>query len=455
MESIQAISVLDGRYLKYTRELTDIFSEYGLIRHRVFVETEWLKFLLQDLGLDTADEAAIHSIDSISAQFDLEAAKAVKEREAVTNHDVKAVEYYIKDRLCGLGLERLKEWVHFGCTSDDINNSAYALMLRAGRAHAMADLEETTRKLEELAEKYKKTSMLARTHGQPATPTTLGKEMTNFAWRLRSEADHLCRHPIQAKMNGASGNFCAHHFAFPDIDWISASQRFIADRLGLSPILLTTQINPNNYMAALLQTLIRIAATVIDLDRDMWGYISLGYFKQKSVATEIGSSTMPHKVNPIDFENSEGNMGLAISMMEHMAVKLLQSRFQRDLTDSTVLRNLGAGFGYLAIGFKSTLKGLSRVEADERLIAEDLAGHPEILAEAVQTVMRIYKEENPYEKLKMLTRGRTVSRPDMEALIGSMENVPADVKNRLLQLRVEQYTGLSDSLVDWYFSKNR
>src|SRR6056297_10072 len=453
MESIQAISVLDGRYSKYTEELTEIFSEYGLIRYRVYVEIQWLKFLLKELNLDTADRGALEKIGAIAENIDVAAAKAVKETEKITNHDVKAVEYYIKDRLFDLGLADLKEWVHFACTSDDINNAAYALMIKAGRQYLLDELAKIFQRLEALAETHKATPMISRTHGQPATPTTVGKEMANFAWRLRLENSNLRIAYIQAKMNGASGNFCAHQIAFPEIDWISASQDFISQYLGVTPILLTTQINPNSYISEILHILVRIASILIDLNRDMWGYISLGYFKQKSVGSEIGSSTMPHKVNPIDFENSEGNMGMAISLMEHMAVKLLNSRFQRDLTDSTVLRNLGAVFGYLLIGFKSTLKGLDRISVDSALLEKDMAANPEILAEAVQTVMRAYKEADPYEKLKKLTRGRSVNQADIEKFIDSLENVPTEVKQRLHRLRVEQYTGLAERLVDWYFSK--
>ena len=454
MENIQAISVLDGRYYKYTKELTDVFSEYGLIRHRVYVEIQWLKFLLKDLQLDAADNEAFKSIGAIAENFDVAAAKTIKETEKITNHDVKAVEYYIKDRLCENGLGDLKEWVHFACTSDDINNTAYALMIKAGRQYLLDELLKIIEKLESLAEEYKATPMISRTHGQPATPTTVGKEMINFAWRLRVEYSNLRISYIQAKMNGASGNFCAHQFAYPEIDWIAAAKNFIAGYLGVTPILLTTQINPSSYISEILHILVRVASIVIDLNRDMWGYISLGYFKQKSVDSEIGSSTMPHKVNPIDFENSEGNMGLAISMMEHMAVKLLNSRFQRDLTDSTVLRNLGAAFGYLLIGFKSTLKGLDKVRVNQPALEKDIEGNPEILAEALQTVMRIYKEDKPYEKLKTLTRGRSVSRADIGEFIDSLENVPEAVKQRLHQLEVSQYIGLAKTLVEWYFSES-
>ncbi len=453
MEETGAISVIDGRYLKYTRELSDIFSEHGLIRHRVYVEVQWLKFLLAELELDDADSKVLEALDSIAEGFGREGSEAVKEIEKTTNHDVKAVEYYIKDRLCEMGLSRLKEWVHFACTSDDINNCAYALMVKTGRQYILDQLLSLLRKLEELGREYKSIPMISRTHGQPATPTTLGKEMVNFAWRLRLEYSNLRIAYIQAKMNGASGNFCAHSFVYPEIDWISASQEFISGYLGLAPILLTTQINPNSYLSEILHILVRTASIVVDLDRDMWGYISLGYFRQKHVDSETGSSTMPHKVNPIDFENSEGNMGIAISIMEHMAVKLLNSRFQRDLTDSTVLRNLGSVFGYLLIGFKSTLKGLERAAVNREAIARDIEASPEILAEAVQTVMRACKEENPYEKLKTLTRGRSIDREKIGEFIETLENIPPDLKKRLVRLKTAEYTGLSERLVDWYFSK--
>ncbi|MFO7839246.1 MAG: adenylosuccinate lyase [Desulfosalsimonadaceae bacterium] len=453
MDNLEAISVLDGRYCRYTSDIAAIFSEYGLIRRRVYVELQWLKFLLKELNLDHADRGELRAISAIFDNFDTKAAATIKETEKITNHDVKAVEYFIKDRLSEAGLERLREWVHFGCTSEDINNTAYALMIQEGRQYVVAEVAEILRRLESLGKEYKKTSMISRTHGQPATPTTMGKEMINFAWRLRREYTSLRIAYIQAKMNGASGNFCAHQFACPDTDWIAASRNFLASYLGLTPVMLTTQINPNSYISEILHILIRIAAIIIDLDRDMWGYISLGYFRQRSMDSEIGSSTMPHKVNPIDFENSEGNMGVAISLMEHMAVKLLNSRFQRDLSDSTVLRNLGAVFGYMMIGLKSSIKGLSKVVVDQQRIASDVEANPEILAEAIQTVMRVYKEDRPYEKLKTLTRGRSVSRADVERLIEAMENVPDSVKKRLSELSVGQYTGLSEELVDWYFAK--
>ena len=451
MDNIQAISVFDGRYQRYTKELNDIFSEYGLIRHRVFVEIQWLKFLFQELAFETVAEADLKKMDSIAADFNVAAAHTVKAIEKETNHDVKAVEYYIKQQLSDLGLSHLKEWVHFACTSDDINNTAYALMLKEGRAKLADDISRVIEKIESYAKEYKSIPMMSRTHGQPATPTTAGKEFVNYAWRLRVELTNLKLLYVHGKMNGASGNFNAHQFVFPDVDWIAASEKFISHYLGLTPILYTTQINPNNYIAEILHNLIRIASTIIDLDRDMWGYISLGYLKQKTIAGEVGSSTMPHKVNPIDFENSEGNMGMAISMMDHLAVKLLNSRFQRDLTDSTVLRNLGAVWGYLVIGLQSTIKGLNKIEINIDALEKDLEANPELLAEAVQTAMRIYKEDNPYEKLKGLTRGRRITLADIRQFVDGLEKVPETLKNRMKELKMQEYTGLAENLVDHYF----
>ncbi len=453
MESIQAISVFDGRYRRYTKELNDIFSEYGLIKHRIFVEIQWLKFLFEELAFEKVSKEDIRRIDSIFSDFDALSAVKVKEIEKETNHDVKAVEYFIKQKLTEMGLAHLKEWVHFACTSDDINNTSYALMVKEGRMKLIADLTSVIEKIETYAMEYKGIPMMSRTHGQPATPTTAGKELVNFAWRLRIEMTNLKLLYIHAKMNGASGNFNAHHFVFPEINWIDASEKFIAKYLGLTPILYTTQINPNNYLAEIMHNLIRIASTVIDLDRDMWGYISLGYFKQKPVPGEVGSSTMPHKVNPIDFENSEGNMGMAISMMEHLSVKLLNSRFQRDLTDSTVLRNLGAVWGYLVIGLQSTLKGLNKVSLNREVLEKDLENNPELLAEAIQTAMRVFNEENPYEKLKGLTRGRRISMNDISQFVDTLEKVPESLKLRMKKLTVNHYTGLAEKLVDHYFSR--
>lgn len=454
MNEIKALSVVDGRYKKLTEPLREIFSEYGLIKHRVFVEVQWLKFLLKELMLSDISEIEIAKIDTIVERFDENAAIEIKQIEKKTNHDVKAVEYYIKDRLAELGLAEVKEWVHFACTSEDINNTSYALMLARGKQRISETITDVLSKLESLGDRYKSVPMMSRTHGQPASPTTVGKEFINFAWRIRTELTAFDTLKSQAKMNGATGNLNAHDFVFPDIDWIAASQKFIAQYLQVEPLMFTTQINPYNYISEILHRMIKIAAITIDLDRDMWGYISLGYFKQKIKEGEVGSSTMPHKVNPIDFENSEGNMGVAISMAQHIAVKLLNSRYQRDLTDSTVLRNLGAVFGYFLIGLKNALKGLEKVEVDVAMIANDLSENMELLAEPIQTAMRVFGEENPYEKLKALTRGKKITRESLTVFIDQLDKVPTDVKEKMKELTVEKYTGLAEKLVDVYL-RNR
>ncbi len=451
MENIKALSVLDGRYSRLTEELRDVFSEYGLIKHRVFVEIQWLAFLVNDLKLSEINDSDIQKINTIADDFDSEAALRIKAIERTTNHDVKAVEYYIKEQLEANGLDSVKEWIHFSCTSEDINNTSYALMLKKGKAIVMKHMTDVLEKIESLGKNYKSVPMMSRTHGQPATPTTVGKEFINFAWRLKTELKSIENADIQAKINGATGNYNAHSFVFPEIDWIEAGKKFISDYLEVTPLLYTTQINPYSYISSLLHSMIRAASIIIDLNRDMWGYISIGYFKQKLKEGEVGSSTMPHKVNPIDFENGEGNMGIAISMMEHLAVKLLNSRFQRDLTDSTVLRNLGALFGYILIGFQNTLKGLSRIDLNRDAIDKDIDDNLELLAEPVQTVMRAFEEENPYEKLKALTRGKKITRKALDDLIDSLEKVPEDYKERMKALSVDKYTGLAEKLVDRYF----
>ncbi|SLM27895.1 Adenylosuccinate lyase [Desulfamplus magnetovallimortis] len=453
MLSLKALSVLDGRYSKAIESLTEIFSEYGLIRYRIHVETEWLKFLSTDLKLFEIDEAAISLIDAILENFDHKAASRVKEIESSTNHDVKAVEYYIKEQLEQVGLLSIREWVHFACTSDDINNTAYAMMVKDGRAVVLESLSLLIEKIEEKAKLYKALPMMSRTHGQPATPTTAGKEFINFAWRLDRERELIQNCSIQAKINGATGNYNAHYFVFPEIDWIAASERFLSHKLGLEPLIYTTQINPNAYLAYILHAMVRSAAVVVDFDRDMWGYISLGYFRQMLKKGETGSSTMPHKVNPIDFENSEGNMGVAISLMEHLAVKLQKSRFQRDLSDSTVLRSLGSLFGYYLIGLKSALRGLGKIAIDEKRLEEDLDANPELLAEPFQTAMRVYGEENPYERLKELTRGRRIGKDELEKFVNGLQKIPEPFKERMRTLTPAGYTGLAETLVDTYFKK--
>jgi len=452
---INALTALDGRYARLTKEFADVFSEYGLIKYRVFVEIEWLKFILTDLKLATFKDLNTDLLDTIAQTFDQEDALEVKEIEKKTNHDVKAVEYFIKNKLDESGFSHIKEWVHFACTSDDINNTSYALMLKKGKDMIVELLRQLIYDLEQKARQYKSVPMMSRTHGQPATPTTVGKEFINFAWRILQETDIIQQTKVQAKINGATGNYNAHYFVYPQIDWINASQRFIASHLDLAPILYTTQVNPNHSIGFVLHAMIRIAATIIDLDRDMWGYISLGYFKQRVQKGETGSSTMPHKVNPIDFENSEGNMGIAISMMEHLSVKLQKSRFQRDLSDSTVLRSLGSVFGYFAIGVKNALKGLSKVDLNNKLIQKDLDHNQELLAEPFQTAMRVFGEENPYERLKELTRGRKIKKKDLETFVDSLEKVPVEFKERMKRLTPETYVGLAQDLVDLYFKEHK
>ena len=453
MDSIKAISTLDGRYFNLTSNLCEIFSEYGLIKHRVKIEIEWLKFILTEYDFDKINSKELNIIDQIYKTFTQLDANKIKNIEKVTNHDVKAVEYFIKEKLENSNLSRIKEWVHFACTSDDINNISYALMLQKGKKLVIELLNEFLLDIEEKALKYKTIPMMSRTHGQAASPTTVGKEFINFAWRISQEIGILENKNIQAKLNGATGNFNAHFFAFPDIDWIKASEKFLSKHLNLEPLLFTTQINPNSSLSYILHSMIRSAAIMIDFNRDMWGYISLGYFKQQLKKGEVGSSTMPHKVNPIDFENSEGNMGLAISMMEHLAVKLQKSRFQRDLTDSTVLRNLGVVFGYFIIGIKNSLKGLGKIAVNKEILNKDLIANPELLAEPFQTAMRIFKEENPYEKLKELTRGKSLTEDDLVKFVDNLKKVPVEYKTRMKNLTVPQYIGLADKLVDYYFQQ--
>lgn len=450
---IKALSVLDGRYSKLTGELCEIFSEYGLIKHRVEVEIEWLKFILNDLKLAGKNLSFLDKLDRIKDDFKESDALEVKKNEKKTNHDVKAVEYFIKDKLIQSGLSDISEWVHFACTSDDINNISYALMLKKGKKLVEESLGGLIKGIEAKAIEYKSDSMMSRTHGQPATPTTMGKEFVNFAWRLQRELEIIKNAPVQAKLNGATGNYNAHYFVFPDIDWISAGERFLSRNLGLEPLLFTTQINPNSSLAYILHSMVRSAAIIVDFNRDMWGYISIGYFKQQLKEGETGSSTMPHKVNPIDFENSEGNMGLAISMMEHIAVKLQKSRFQRDLTDSTVLRSLGTLLGYYLIGIKNSLKGVGKIKIDRDALLRDLDANPELLAEPFQTAMRVFGEENPYESLKNLTRGKKIAKKDLELFVNGLEKVPSEFKNRMKGLTTCNYTGLAEKLVDLYFSR--
>ena len=451
MNPLKALTSLDGRYQNATQELQDIFSEYGLIKKRVYVEIQWFKFLTCELKLFTLTKGQMSDIDQVFEKFTLDDAVEIKDIERTTNHDVKAIEYFLKKKFVGLGLTQWQEWIHFSCTSADINNTSYALMLKEGKKCLVHYFQDILSTCEELAQRHKTIPMMSRTHGQPATPTTVGKEFVNFSWRINREMQSLSSFEVEAKMNGATGNFNAHHFAYPDIDWARASEKFLSQYLQVTPLLFTTQINPNNYISELMHILIRLSSILIDLDRDLWGYISLGYFKQKLKSGEVGSSTMPHKVNPIDFENSEGNLGMAIALMEHLSVKLLNSRFQRDLTDSTVMRNLGAVFGYVLLGIKSARKGLGKIEIDEQKITDDLNKNWELLAEPFQTVMRVYGEENPYEKLKELTRGAKVSKEELSVFVDGLRSVPDEMKEKMKSLTPDGYVGIAAGLVDQYF----
>ena len=450
LKEIKAITPIDGRYLKLCTELQDIFSEFGLMKKRVVVETSWVNFLSKELKIFKLDK----DINFISKNFNEEEAVKIKEIEKTTNHDVKAVEYYIKQKLEENGLASIKEWVHFSCTSDDINNTSYALMLKDGKELIVNSLNDVLKDLEDIAKKYKSEPIMARTHGQPATPSTMGKEFINFAWKIREEIKNLNEIEIEAKFNGATGNFNAHYFTFPEIDWIKESRKFLKDYLKVKPIIYTTQINPCLYISKIFHTMIRLSAIMTDINRDIWFYISIGYFKQKTKKDEVGSSTMPHKVNPIDFENSEGNLGIAISLMEHMAKKLLISRLQRDLTDSTVLRNIGSTFAYFLIAVKNLRKGISKIILDTEATQKDLNNNIELLAEPIQTVMRIFNEENPYEKLKKITRGKKIEKQELNDFIQSLEEVPKEYKDKMQKLTTSTYTGLSEKLVDNYFDES-
>jgi adenylosuccinate lyase len=445
LNPLTAVSPLDGRYATKTASLRGIFSEYGLIRLRVRVEVEWLKTLAAHPGIPEVppfSEATLALLDDIVTGFGEADAKRVKDIEATTNHDVKAIEYFLKEKTRGNAeIEKASEFIHFACTSEDINNLAYGLMLAEGRASALLPaMDKLIAAVEDLARRHANDAMLARTHGQPASPTTLGKEMANVAYRLRRCREQAARVEVLGKINGAVGNYNAHLIAYPDVDWPALARQFV-EGLGLAWNPYTTQIEPHDYVAELLQAVARFNTVLIDFDRDVWGYISLGYFKQKVKAGEVGSSTMPHKVNPIDFENSEGNLGLANALFEHLAAKLPVSRFQRDLTDSTVLRNLGVGFGYSLLAWDSCLKGIGKLEANPQRLQEDLNNNWEVLAEAIQTVMRRHGVPEPYEKLKVLTRGKSgITRETLRAFIEGLA-IPADAKQRLLALTPAGYTG--------------
>jgi adenylosuccinate lyase len=450
LTALTALSPLDGRYRKSGAKLAPYFSEFGLIRYRVRVEIEWLKALAAEPAIAEVpafSAATVAELDALASGFSVADAEAVKAIEKTTNHDVKAVEYFLKERLAGNAeVMRVKEFIHFACTSEDINNLSHALMLRDARQDvllpALAGLQA---RLTELALALADLPMLSRTHGQPASPTTLGKELANVVYRLQRGIDRLAGVECLGKINGAVGNYNAHLSAYPDIDWEGFARRFV-ESLGLTFNPYTIQIEPHDYMAEMYDACTRINTQLIDLDRDVWAYISLGYFKQKVKEGEVGSSTMPHKVNPIDFENSEGNLGLANALLTHLAQKLPISRWQRDLSDSTVLRNMGAAFGYALIGYDSLLRGLGKLEANPQRLAEDLDANWEVLAEPIQTVMRRYGVENPYEQLKALTRGKGgISKASLAAFIQGLA-IPDDAKKLLLEMTPASYTGKAAEL---------
>ena len=447
LDQLTAISPLDGRYGSKVEALREVFSEYGLVKRRVAVECAWLAALCADPGIPecpalSKDEAAL--LDGIAANFGLDDARRVKEIEKTTNHDVKAVEYFIKEKIAGTSLAARGEFVHFGCTSEDINNMSHALMLRDGLKTLRAAQNAVTDKIAEMAHAFASVPMLAHTHGQPASPTTLGKELAVVAARLRRQQDEIDRIVLPAKMNGAVGNFNAHLSAYPNLDW-EALARGVIENFGLRQNRLTIQIEPHDGMAELFDAIQRWNTILLDFDRDVWTYVSMGYFKQRTIKGEIGSSTMPHKVNPIDFENSEGNLGLANAVFGFLARKLPISRMQRDLTDSTVLRNMGVAFGYSLVAVASTLKGLGKLELNEARLAEDLDRNWEVLAEPIQTVMRKVGMANPYERLKELTRGRRVTAETMKEFISGLD-LPAEDKARLLTLTPASYVGMAEKL---------
>lgn len=445
LSSLTAVSPVDGRYAGKTQALRPIFSEYGLIRFRVMVEVRWLQRLaahpeITEVPAFSAEANAI--LDTLAQDFSIEHAVRVKEIERTTNHDVKAVEYLLKEQAAKLPeLDKVSEFIHFACTSEDINNLSHALMLREGRDNVMLPLmRQTADSIRELAIRFADVPMLSRTHGQPASPTTLGKELANVVYRLERQITQIAAVPLLGKINGAVGNYNAHISAYPAIDWEANARAFIEDELGLGFNPYTTQIEPHDYIAELFDAIARFNTILIDFDRDIWGYISLGYFKQRTIAGEIGSSTMPHKVNPIDFENSEGNLGIANALFQHLASKLPISRWQRDLTDSTVLRNLGVGFAHSVIAYEASLKGISKLELNEQKIAADLNACWEVLAEPIQTVMRRYNIENPYEKLKELTRGKGISPEALQTFIDTLD-MPAEAKAELNKLTPANYIG--------------
>ncbi len=447
LSPLTAISPVDGRYGPKVSALRPIFSEFGLIHHRVQVEVRWLQALATDKAIEevpSLSAAANSLLDTIVTDFNKDDAARVKDIESTTNHDVKAVEYFLKEKISGNAeLEAISEFIHFACTSEDINNLAYALILKHGRDEILVPaISQTIEKLTALAKAHADEALLSRTHGQPASPSTMGKELANTVYRMQRQLAQINAVPILGKINGAVGNYNAHLCAYPEIDWPEFSRKFI-ESLGLTANPYTTQIEPHDYMAELFDAISRFNTVLIDLSRDIWGYISLGYFKQKVVAGEVGSSTMPHKVNPIDFENAEGNLGLASALFDHLSRKLPISRWQRDLSDSTVLRNLGVGFAHNLIALDSLSKGLNKLEINPTRLQEDLEDNWEVLAEPIQTVMRRYGIEKPYEKLKELTRGQKIDALILKQFIESLD-IPESAKRELESLTPARYIGNAD-----------
>ncbi|PWI34920.1 adenylosuccinate lyase [Vibrio albus] len=452
LSALTAVSPVDGRYGSKTIALRSIFSEYGLLKYRAIVEIRWLQKLS---ATDAIAEVPAFSaeankfLDELAANFSEEDAARIKEIERTTNHDVKAVEYFLKEKVAGVPeLHAVNEFIHFACTSEDINNTSHALMLKEARdTVVLPEIRNIIDAIKALAEEYRDIPLLSRTHGQPASPSTMGKEMANVAYRMERQYKQIANVEILAKINGAVGNYNAHLSAYPELDWHQFSEEFITESLGVTWNPYTTQIEPHDYIAELFDAIARFNTILIDFDRDVWGYIALGHFKQKTIAGEIGSSTMPHKVNPIDFENSEGNLGLANAVFGHLAQKLPISRWQRDLTDSTVLRNLGVGCGYAIIAYTSTLKGISKLEVNREALLAELDKNWEVLAEPVQTVMRRYGIEKPYEKLKELTRGKRVDGEAMRNFIDGLE-LPEAEKARLKEMTPANYIGQAIELTD-------
>jgi adenylosuccinate lyase len=446
--SLTAISPIDGRYADKVDLLRPIFSEFGLIRFRVQVEIRWLQALANQTEIVEVAPFSTDAntlLDNIISQFSEDDAQRVKTIEKTTNHDVKAVEYFLKEKIAGNAeLEKVSEFIHFACTSEDINNLSYALMLKAGREVILGQIDAVISSLTKLAKDTAAQPMLSRTHGQSATPTTVGKEIANTVARLTRQKNQLEKIELLGKINGAVGNYNAHAVAYPEVDWANFAENFVTS-LGLTFNPYTIQIEPHDYIAEFFHALSRFNTILLDFDRDIWGYISLGYFKQRTIAGEVGSSTMPHKVNPIDFENSEGNLGLANALFGFLAEKLPISRWQRDLTDSTVLRNIGVGVAHTVIAIQATLKGVSKLELNADALEADLNSNWEVLAEPIQTVMRRYGIEKPYEKLKELTRGNRITPEQLQEFVNKLE-IPADAKAQLLALTPRSYTGYAEKL---------